>query len=102
MIPPVPDVRGARSRTTSGGEQRALGEAFDPSPKNIESRLQRRELANGIKLALLPKQTRGGRVVATLTLHWGDEKTLMNREVACDFAGQMLMRGTKKHTPRAS
>jgi zinc protease len=75
-----------------------LGEAFDPSPKNIESRVVRRELANGVRSALLPKKTRGGRVYATLQLHWGDEKSLMNREVACGFAGGMLMRGTRQHS----
>ena len=86
-----PAGAGRRRRSLKDYQRRraacALGEAFDPSPKNIESRLQRQTLANGINAALLPKQTRGGRVVATLTLHWGDEKTLMNREVACDFAG---------------
>src|SRR5204862_358433 len=51
-----------------------------------------------IQAALLAKQTRGGRAVAVMNLHWGDEKTLMNRDTACDFAGQMLMRGTKKRT----
>jgi len=75
-----------------------LGEAFDPSPKNIESRLVRGELSNGIRTALLPKKTRGGRVVASLALHWGDEKSLFNRDVACTFAGNMLMRGTKKRS----
>ncbi|TMI15444.1 MAG: insulinase family protein [Betaproteobacteria bacterium] len=75
-----------------------LGEAFDPSPANIESRVLRRQLANGINAALLSKKTRGGRVVASLALHWGDEKSLFNREVACDFAGGMLSRGSKKHT----
>src|SRR5438093_818006 len=75
-----------------------LGEAFDPSPANIESRVLRRRLANGINAALLSKKTRGGRVVASLALHWGDEKSLFNREVACDFAGGMLSRGSKKHT----
>ena len=75
-----------------------LGEAFDPSPANIESRVSRRQLANGIRAALLPKKTRGGRVVVNLALHWGDEKSLHNREVACDFAGSMLLRGSKKHT----
>ncbi|TMI34091.1 MAG: insulinase family protein, partial [Betaproteobacteria bacterium] len=75
-----------------------LGEAFDPSPANIEARVLRRQLANGINAALLSKKTRGGRVVASLALHWGDEKSLFNREVACDFAGGMLSRGSKKHT----
>jgi len=74
------------------------GEAFDPSPANIESRLTRRQLSNGIQAALLPKKTRGGRVVVNLALHWGDEKSLHNREVACDFAGSMLIRGSTKHT----
>ena len=96
-IPPTPDLA-AELKDYQGGENVHLGEAFDPSPQNIESRLQRRTLANGIRAALLPKQTRGSRAVAQLTLHWGDEKTLMNREVACEFAGQMLLRGTKKHT----
>jgi zinc protease len=76
----------------------ALGEAFDPSPANIESRVVRRQLANGINAALLSKKTRGGRVVVNLALHWGDEKSLFNREVACDFAGSMLIRGSKQHT----
>jgi zinc protease len=96
-IPPVPDVA-AELKDYQGGERVQLGEVFDPSPQNIEARLVRRTAANGIKLALLPKQTRGGRVVAHLTLHWGDEKSLMNREVACEFAGEMLLRGTKKHS----
>ncbi|HYL89668.1 MAG TPA: pitrilysin family protein [Burkholderiales bacterium] len=97
VIPPTPDVE-ALLQGYKGGKDVHLGEAFDPSPKNIESRLQRRKLANGINTALLAKQTRGGRAVAVLNLHWGDEKTLMNREVPCDFAGQMLLRGTKKRS----
>ena len=96
-IPPAPDVA-AEVKDYQGGERVSLGEAFDPSPQNIEARLVRRPAANGIKLALLPRQTRGGRVVAHLALHWGDEKTLMNREVACEFAGEMLLRGTTKHS----
>ena len=97
QIPPPPDVA-AEVRDYRGGETVAAGERFDPSPQNIEKRLVRRKLSNGIDVALLPKQTRGSRVLARLGLHYGDEKTLMNREVACDFAGAMLMRGTKKHS----
>ena len=96
-IPPTPDVE-KLVENYRGGDNVKLGEAFDPSPKNIESRIRRLTLANGIRAALLPKQTRGGRAVVTMTLHWGDENTLMNREVACEFAGQMLMLGTKKRS----
>jgi zinc protease len=96
-IPPTPDLQAALAGYAGGASVR-LGEAFDPSPKNIESRVSRKNLSNGIRAALLPKQTRGGRVIATLTLHWGDEKSLTNRETACNFAGAMLMRGTRQRS----
>jgi zinc protease len=76
----------------------AAGEAFDPSPANIESRVQRSQLPSGLKLALLPKKTRGETVVAALALHFGDEKSLMNTAAVADLAADMLMRGTTKHT----
>jgi len=94
-IPPTPDLDAALEGY-KGGETVRLGEAFDPSPQNIDQRTIRKELANGIRLALLPKQTRGGRTVASLTLHWGDERSLMNRDAACTYAGAMLQRGTLK------
>jgi zinc protease len=74
------------------------GEAFDPSPSNIESRTTRSTLPNGLKLALLPKKTRGGTVVASMTLRFGDEKSLMNQTTTAQAVGSMLMRGTSKHT----
>jgi zinc protease len=80
-----------------GGAAVAAGEAFDPSPKNIESRTARSTMA-GLKLSLLPKQTRGDTVVANLTLRFGDEKSVMNRSMAGQFAGAMLMRGTTRRT----
>lgn len=75
----------------------AAGEAFDPSPANIESRVKRLK-AGGLDVALLPKKNRGESVIANLTLRFGDEKSLMNRADAAQFAGQLLMRGTSKHT----
>jgi zinc protease len=96
-IPPVPDLEAALEGYR-GGETLRLGEAFDATPQNIEARLVRKTLSNGIHVALLPKKTRGGRVVATLALHWGDEKSLHNRELACSLAGSMLMRGTQRLT----
>ncbi|MFE8603932.1 M16 family metallopeptidase [Archangium violaceum] len=75
----------------------AVGESFDPSPANIEQRVRRSQAA-GLKLALLPKKTRGEMVNVSLNLRWGTEKAVWNRSEAADFAGTMLMRGTKKHT----
>ncbi len=96
-IPGTPDLQSALAGY-KGGDSVRLGEAFDPSPQNIENRVAKKTLRNGIDVALLQKQTRGGRVTASLTLHWGTEKSLMNRETACSFAGNMLLRGTKTRT----
>jgi zinc protease len=96
-IPATPDVAAAVS-AYKGGEALTAGEAFDPSPRNIEARLQRRTLANDVRIALLPKRTRGGRVVARLNLHWGNEESTQGRSTACSLAGDMLMRGTTRHT----
>jgi zinc protease len=98
VIPPSQEWHAALDAFRSDDGGMSLGEAFDPSPKNIEARVSRRELSNGIRAALLPKKTRGGRVVASLTLHWGDEKSLRDRDTACGYAGGMLMRGTKRRS----
>jgi zinc protease len=95
-IPPVPDVA-AIVKDYKGDATVAEGEAFDPSPENIESRTTRVDIG-GLKLALVPKKTRGKTVVATMTLRFGDEKSLWNRQTAGSLAGDMLMRGTTKHT----
>ena len=99
-IPVTPDYEQALAGY-HGGESVRFGEAFDATPQNIEARLVRRELSNGMHAALLPKKTRGGRVIAALTLHIGSEKTLHDRELACSLAGSMLMRGTQRHTRAA-
>jgi zinc protease len=76
----------------------AAGEAFDPAPANIESRTSRAALPSGLQLALLPKKTRGNTVVASLTVRFGDETSLMNRTTVAQATGDMLQRGTTKHT----
>lgn len=95
-IPATPDLT-AMLKDYKGDATMAAGEAFDPSPANIETRTVRSE-AGGIKLALLPKKTRGGKVVASMVLRYGDEQSLLNRTTAAQMAGAMLMRGTTKHT----
>jgi len=96
-IPPAPDMTAVLDAYRSE-ENLAAGEAFDPTPQNIEARVIRRTLANGIKVALLPKKTRGGTVIAQLSLYWGDEQSKTGRGPACGLAGSMLMRGSRKHT----
>src|SRR5256714_13750781 len=50
-----------------------------------------------MKLALLPKKTGGGSVVAQVALSWGDEHSKLNRAPACGLASGMLLRGTQKN-----
>jgi len=96
-IPAAPDLQAALSGY-KGSAALAAGEAFDPSPQNIEARVQRRVLANGMRTALLSKRTRGGKVVVQLNLNWGDERSKAGRNTACTLAGGMLLRGTELHT----
>lgn len=96
-IPATPDVNSLVSNY-HGDAAVAAGEAFDPSPANIESRTVRSAAPNGMKMALLSKKTRGQTVIATMTLRFGDAESLMNRATAAQITGQMLMRGTTKHT----
>jgi zinc protease len=97
VIPPSPDLAAAIAAFKSAETVQA-GEVFDPTPENIEARVIRKTLTNGIKVALLPKKTRGGTVVALLSLYWGDEASKTNRARACAFADGMMMRGSQKHT----
>jgi zinc protease len=96
-IPPVLNVD-AMLKDYKGGEAVAAGEAFDPSPAVIESRVTRNRLPGGLRLVFLPKKTRGGTVTALLTLHFGDEKSLFGKEAVGQFTGSLLMRGTRNKT----
>jgi zinc protease len=96
-IPAKPDVA-ALVKNYKGGEAMAMGEAFDPAPAAVEARVQRATLAPGIRLAMVPKKTRGGTINVAMTFHLGDEASLQGRDTAGSFAAEMLMRGTKKRT----
>ncbi len=96
-IPPPPPVAGL-VEGYKGDAAIAAGEAFDPSPANIDARTKRSELPGGMKMALLPKKTRGGTVVGVVTLRFGDEKSLFGKSTAADLAADMLTRGTARHT----
>jgi zinc protease len=76
----------------------AAGETFDPTPANLEARTQRFTLANGMKVSLLPKKTRGGTVQLNIRLHQGDERALLGKDIEGSFAAAMLSRGTAKRS----
>lgn len=96
-IPTTPDLT-TMLAGYRGDPSISAGEAFDPTPENIEARIIRTNLPGGMKLAMLPKKTRGSTVVASFALHWGDEESKQSKATACNMAGAMLMRGTKRHT----
>lgn len=81
-----------------GREAIAAGEAFDPSPANIEARTTRMTLPSGMELALLPKKTRGESVNGRLTFRYGTPKSLAGYETAADTLGTLMTRGTKSKT----
>ncbi len=96
-VPATPDVAAA-VKDYKGNAAVEAGEVFDPTPANIDARTIRITLPNGMKLALLPKKTRGGTVSASLVLHFGDVQSVTGKGVAAQTAGSLLMRGTAKHT----
>ena len=94
-IPPTPEVA-AMVANYQGRAAIAEGEAFEPTPENVESRVKRAELPEGIKVTLLPKKSRGEEVHLTLTLRYGNEENLKDPEAAAGFLGELMMRGTKQ------
>jgi len=96
-VAPPPDVA-AIVKDYKGDAAIAAGEAFDPSPANLESRTKRSTLPGGMKMALLPKKTRGATAVGVVTLRFGDPASLAGKAVSADLAADMLMRGTQKRT----
>ena len=56
------------------------------------------KLPNGMKVVMLSKSTRGGTVVASVQIRFGDEKSLEGKSAMGDIAGALLMRGTKTRT----
>ncbi|MDR2710109.1 MAG: insulinase family protein [Burkholderiales bacterium] len=84
-----------------GDEALAAGETFDASPENLEARTERAALSNGLKLALLPKKTRGEAVRFSLRLHWGSASSLKNLAMTGRVTADMLSMGTTQHNRQA-
>lgn len=78
----------------TGRDTAAPIESLDPSNLAIESRTVKKTLPDGMKIALLPRTTRGERVTGTLRLHWGELATLTGRQVDALFLSSMMLKGT--------
>jgi zinc protease len=83
-----------------GGTVGAAGEAFDPSPANLDARIKMVS-EPGLKAGILPKKNRGETVSLVLTLHYGNEESLKGLTTAAGMLPQLMMAGTKKHNRRA-
>jgi zinc protease len=94
-IPSTPNVP-ALLADYQGRAAIAEGELFDATPANIEARVQRLVLPEGIKVTLLPKASRGEEVHLMLTLRYGDAESLKGFEAASGFLGELMLRGTQK------
>ena len=94
-IPGTPNVQEAL-KDYKGSENLVQGDHFDASIENIEKLTLRKTIDNGIKLALLPKQTRGDVVKAQLVFKFGNEKDMNGHTEALGLIPSMLMRGTNK------
>lgn len=91
-IPPAPGVA-AVLRDFTPRQELAAAEVFDPSQDNILARTTLSTMG-GLKVALLPKKTRGETVSVALSLHWGDEKNLFGNQTIASMTHAMLSRGT--------
>jgi zinc protease len=76
----------------------AAGENFDSSPLNLDKRSELFTLPNGMKVALLPKKSRGATVEVRMNMRWGTLDTLKGQRTAANAVAAMLATGTQKKT----
>ena len=97
VIPETPDVN-TLVADYQGRQALAEGEAFEPTPTNIERRTQKLTLSSGIEVALLPKENRGDAVSYTYQFRHGTETALAGKSTAASLAASMLIRGTTERS----
>jgi zinc protease len=81
-----------------GEEAVASGESFVATIENIEKRTERVTLPSGMKLALLPKKTRGGATQILLHIRSGSETDLRGLTAVSSLMRDAVLRGTRKHS----
>ena len=97
VVTPAPDLKKTLQNYTSTVKV-ARAESFDPTIPNVERRVVRSTLPNGMKVDVLKKQTANNMVTASIDLRFGDAASLAGQREPASFAGNLLMAGTKTHT----
>lgn len=77
-----------------GGEAVSVGEVFDPSPENIDSRTKKLNIG-GVKVSFLRKDNTGETATLIVSLRYGNESSLAELSRAAAMLPGMLMAGTK-------
>lgn len=96
-VPKAPDLA-ALLKDYKGKPPLSEGEDFEATPENIEKRTTRTALPNGMKVALLPKETRGDVVTASISLRFGSLESLRGKATVGGLTASLLNRGTQTKT----
>ena len=94
MIPERPNIA-KKLEGYKGRKAIAKGEAFDPTPSNIDSRTEVVKIGDGVKVAMLPKRVRGEKVHIAGAIHFGTDQTLKGHVTHNRLLGRLMTRGTK-------
>ena len=78
-----------------GRKAMAKGEAFEPTPSNIDARTEVVKISDGVKVAMLPKKVRGERVFLSGAIHFGTDESLKGHVTHNRMLGRLMQRGTK-------
>jgi zinc protease len=97
VVPSTPDLNKSLADYKSAVEV-SRGEVFDPSIANVDSRIVRSRLNNGMRVAVLNKKNANNMVTGSIELRFGDSTSLMNQREAAAMAGSLLIQGTRSHT----
>jgi zinc protease len=91
-IPSVPSIEEI-VKDYQGGKKVEAGEAFDPTPANLDARTTRVD-TDGVKIAMISKKNRGETVSLTMSLHYGNAKSLEGMTTSAGVLPMLMMTGT--------
>lgn len=93
MIPPRPNIEEIFAHY-QGSEGMSAGEHFDATPENIDACTTIKTMLPQIKLALLPKNTRGDSVQVQLYFNYASAENLVGKTHELSLLPSLMMRGS--------